>query len=123
MLVIHDDVSLPLGRLRLQIGGGAGGQHGIESIIETLGGAKDFHRLKVGVGPDPGGQWRAEFVLSQFEPEDVELFENVIGKSCDAALTWISDGIKPAMNTYNGAVFGLPRCLQETALDEPSQTD
>src|SRR6185369_7117687 len=49
LLVIHDDVSLPLGRLRLQKGGGAGGQHGVESIIECLGGRKEFDRLKVGV--------------------------------------------------------------------------
>ncbi|HEY9773274.1 MAG TPA: aminoacyl-tRNA hydrolase [Planktothrix sp.] len=121
MLVIHDDVSLPLGRIRAQKGGGAGGQHGVESIMRMLSGSKDFHRLKFGVGPDPGGQWRADFVLSQFEPEDVELYEIVIGKSCDAALTWIRAGIQETMNHFNGVVFGLPKCMQEPPDESPPE--
>ena len=66
-LVIHDDVALPLGKLRFQKGGGAGGQHGVESIINCLGGDKNFDRLKIGIGPDPGGDKRADYVLEQFK--------------------------------------------------------
>jgi len=118
VLVVHDDVSLPLGRIKMQKGGGAGGQHGVESIIAMLSGRKEFHRLKFGVGPDPGGKWRSEFVVSQFQVEDVELNEKVIGKSCDAALTWIRSGVQETMNAFNGAVFGLPFCLQDPDEDQ-----
>lgn len=108
LLVIHDDVSLPLGRIRVQSGGGAGGQHGIESIISCLGNKKEFDRIKVGVGPDPGGDRRADFVLSGVRPEDVELLETVLQKSRDAVVSWLQKGAKETMNFYNGQIFGRP---------------
>src|SRR5262249_24513824 len=101
-LIIHDDVSLPLGKIRLQKSGGAGGQHGVESIIESLGGAKDFNRLKIGVGPDPGGDLRANYVLSAVPEVDRPLLERVVQLSFDAALSWLSEDMKAAMNKFNG---------------------
>ena len=101
-LVIYDDVSLPLGKMRFQKTGGAGGQHGIESIIDTLGGAKEFNRLKVGVGPDPGGDMRANYVLSSVPVVDRPLFERVIEHAAQAASYWVSKGIDKAMNDFNG---------------------
>ena len=65
LLLIHDDVSLDLGKLKLSINRGAGGQHGVEDTIAQIG-SKDFARLKYGVGPDPGGAQRAQYVLSKF---------------------------------------------------------
>jgi len=102
MMIIHDDVSLPLGRIRLQAGGGAGGQHGIESVIQSLGGSTRFDRLKVGVGPDPGGDVRGDYVLSPFPQSDAELVEKVVAAAADAASSWLRSGIKEAMNGHNG---------------------
>jgi PTH1 family peptidyl-tRNA hydrolase len=112
MLVVHDDVSLNLGRLRLQHGGGAGGQHGIESIIEVLGKNNAFDRLKIGVGPDPGGDVRANYVLSKFPQEDWDLYRTVILAAKDAALTWLKQGVNASMNIYNGNIYGEPLNLR-----------
>jgi peptidyl-tRNA hydrolase, PTH1 family len=101
-LIIHDDVSLPLGKLRLQKSGGAGGQHGVESIIEHLGGSKDFNRLKIGVGPDPGGERRADFVLSAFPVTEQDLLKTALLLAEEATLTWLDNGIDFAMNKCNG---------------------
>jgi len=122
LLVIHDDVSIPLGRIRLQNGGGAGGQHGVESIIASFGGKKDFDRLKIGVGPDPGGDRRADYVLSMVAPADVELWETSIAKSAEAALSCLDKGLAPTMNVYNGIVFGLPELMRQAAAAEPGAT-
>ncbi len=72
LLVIHDEVSLPLGKIRIQSNAGPGGQHGVMSIISSLGGKKEFARIRVGVGPDPGGDRRANFVLSCVPPIDAD---------------------------------------------------
>lgn len=101
MLVAHDDVSLPLGVIRFQRGGGAGGQHGIESILATIPG-KSFDRLKIGVGPDPGGARRADYVLSSPPPEDLALYADVIARAAEGVDLWIRDGVTSAMNRYNG---------------------
>lgn len=108
LLVIHDDVSLPLGRLRFQHGGGAGGQHGVESIQAHLqyesvkGKEPSIDRLKFGVGPDPGGSLRAKYVLSRFPQEQTKLLEKMITLSCEAIDVWLKQGIKEAMSRYNG---------------------
>jgi PTH1 family peptidyl-tRNA hydrolase len=102
ILVVHDDVSLPLGRIRLQKDGGAGGQHGVESIIESLGGSKSFDRLKVGVGPDPGGERRADYVLSKFPASEAELLSSSLQLANQAAKLWFEKGINFAANACNG---------------------
>lgn len=108
LLVIHDDVSLPLGKMRLQSAGGAGGQHGVESIIEQFGGNKNFDRLKVGVGPDPGGDLRASFVLSGFHGHDLLLFDKVVLKAAEASLSWLQNGTQKTANRYNGIDLAAP---------------
>jgi PTH1 family peptidyl-tRNA hydrolase len=102
LLVIHDDVSIPLGKLRVQSGGGAGGNHGIENILNRLGGARDFDRLKFGVGPDPGGARRADFVLSTFPPDLVDLKNKMIELALEAAELWLREGPQVAANKING---------------------
>jgi len=119
LLVVHDDVSLPLGRLRVQAGGGAGGQHGVESIIASLGGRKEFDRLKVGVGPDPGGDRRADYVLQSIPAVDAQLYELAIRKSGEAVESWLDKGIKTTMNVFNGDVFGTPEGLRR----EPAESE
>jgi PTH1 family peptidyl-tRNA hydrolase len=100
LLVIHDDIDLPLGRLRFKQGGGAGGQRGVSSIIGTVG--ADFLRLKVGVGRPPP-QWTTEnWVLSRFRPEEAQLLTQVVHAAADAAVAYLTDGPEAAMNRTNG---------------------
>lgn len=102
LIVVHDDVALPLGKIRIQSGGGAGGQHGIENTIQMLGGAKNFDRIKIGVGPDPGGDRRADYVLSPIADEDNELKEKVLQMAVEAISLWLQEGPKSAANRFNG---------------------
>jgi PTH1 family peptidyl-tRNA hydrolase len=104
--VIHDDCSLELGCLRIQRNGGAGGQHGVESIIEVLGGNKAFDRLKFGVGPDPGGDRRADYVLSRFPEAQNEMLENSLQLASNAIKLWLEKGTQAAMNSFNGIHLG-----------------
>lgn len=100
-IVVHDDVALPLGKLRVQNGGGAGGQHGVESIIQCLGGDTSIVRLKFGVGPDPGGDKRASFVLSRVPESQQELLAQTQELARKCLFTWINDGTLKAMNQFN----------------------
>lgn len=111
LIVVHDDVSLPLGRLRLQHHGGAGGHHGIESIIEHLGGSQEFDRLKLGVGPDPGGDVRADYVLSKIPAKHKLWYEQCTQVAVEALLCWLSAGIQEAMNKFNGRVIEYDQLL------------
>jgi PTH1 family peptidyl-tRNA hydrolase len=102
VIIVHDDVSLPLGRLRLQHHGGAGGHHGIESTMDLLGGSSEFDRLKFGVGPDPGGDVRAQYVLSKVPAQLETLSKKCAELAVDALEFWLSNGIQEAMNKFNG---------------------
>ncbi len=107
-LIIHDDLSLPLGKIRLQKAGGAGGQHGVESIIECLGGDKGFNRLKIGIGPDPGGDIRHNYVLQKFSEDETAALNVVIKTATEAAFRWVIQGIDQTMNEFNGLDAGSP---------------
>lgn len=102
LLIIHDEVALPLGKIRMQHGGGAGGHHGIESTFESIGKDKVFDRLRIGVGPDPGGDIRGHFVLSPIDPEDRELKEKSLAMATDAVYMWLARGHKDTANKFNG---------------------
>jgi len=108
LLVVHDDVSLPLGKLRFQKAGGAGGQHGMESIIESFGGNKHFDRLKIGVGPDPGGEIRADYLLKPVRPDERELYETCLSLAVEGVSFWVLNGTSAAMNKYNGVDLRPP---------------
>jgi peptidyl-tRNA hydrolase, PTH1 family len=113
-LVLHDDTSLPLGRIRMQKNGGAGGQHGIESIIESLGGSKEFDRLKFGIGPDPGGDRRADYVLKKFPPEQEVLLKSSLELAVRAIKDWLEHGTQHAMNSFNGIDLAAPAPTSES---------
>lgn len=102
IIVLFDDISLPLGKLRIRGDGSAGGHNGIKSIINELG-SQDFPRVKIGVGakahPD---QDLAEWVLSAFNKEENTLLNNVLEKAADAALCIVERGVSSAANSYNG---------------------
>lgn len=100
LLVIHDDMDLPLGRVRLRPGGGAGGHNGVRSLIEELG-TDRFPRLRVGIGRPPEGVDPVEFVLTRFRDEERPVVDEVIGRAAEAALAVASRGLEAAMNRFN----------------------
>lgn len=101
LMVIHDDIDLAQGKLRLRSGGSSGGQNGIKSIIEQVG-SPDFARAKVGVGRPPGRMDPAAFVLQNFTVAEEEIFGPLREKICDALECWLFAGLEVAMNRFNG---------------------
>jgi PTH1 family peptidyl-tRNA hydrolase len=103
LLIVVDEVQLPLGKIRARARGSAGGHNGLKSVIACLG--DDFSRLRVGVGRGPEGSDRrdlADHVLSRFEPDEMADVERMIVRAADAAATFITAGIAAVMNAYNG---------------------
>ena len=101
LIVIHDDLDLASGKLRLRGGGSSGGQNGIKSIIERLG-SPDFARVKVGIGRPPGRMDPADYVLQNFSAAEEEVFTPLRERVGDAVECWLAEGIETAMNRYNG---------------------
>jgi len=100
LLIVHDDLDLPLGRLRLKPGNGAGGHNGVRSVIEHLG-TKAFPRLRVGIGRPPAGVAPETFVLERFTPEERTVIDEAVERGANAALAVVSDGLEAAMNRVN----------------------
>lgn len=99
ILVVHDDLDLPLGRLRIREGGGAGGQKGVRDIIDRIG--PNVVRLKIGIGRPPA-RWTTEnWVLSRFMPEERDLLADVIDAASDAIERIVRDGPGAAANVVN----------------------
>jgi PTH1 family peptidyl-tRNA hydrolase len=90
LLVVHDDIDLPFGRLRLQVAGGSGGHNGIRSV-ETVLGTKDFSRLKVGVGRPPGSQDPADYVLRTFSKSERPDVDVMVEDAADVVERWAED--------------------------------
>ncbi len=103
LLVIHDDLDLPPGTLRLRPGGGSGGQKGVQSIIERLG-TEGFARLRLGIGRPPGQMNAADYVLQEFSDLEMTIISPVLNRGVDAVLEFVVNGIEAAMNRYNGVV-------------------
>lgn len=101
ILVVHDDLDMTSGKLRLRKDGGSGGQNGIKSIIERLG-SQEFARAKVGIGRPPGRMDPADYVLQNFSVAEEEIFGPLRIRICDAVECWIFEGIEVAMNQFNG---------------------
>lgn len=100
MLVVADDVNLPLGRLRFREGGSAGGHNGLKSIIERLG-SQEFPRLRIGVGPGDGGSGLVDHVLGSFSAEERPVCGETVGRAVEAVLVYLDEGITRAMNEFN----------------------
>lgn len=100
ILVIYDDMDLPLGKIRMRSDGSAGGHNGMKSIIGELG-TQNFWRLKIGVGR-PKENWDViNHVLSSFNKEEKKVLEEVLEKARQAAVLWIEGKANEAMNLYN----------------------
>lgn len=100
LLVVHDDMDLPLGRLRLRSSGSSGGHNGIKSTIAEIG-TEEFWRLKIGVGHPPAGWDTARFVLAPFTSEEISSLEDVLDRGLKAVSLWIHGESNKAMNLYN----------------------
>ena len=99
ILVISDDLDLPVGRLRLRTGGADGGHNGLKSVIAELG-SSAFRRLRIGVGrPKPGGT--VDYVLSKFDGAEQVEFEKSLDRAADAVRCVLTAGFTRAMNEYN----------------------
>jgi PTH1 family peptidyl-tRNA hydrolase len=101
IVVIHDECDLPLGTVRLKLGGGAAGHNGIKSLISRLG--PDFRRVRVGVGrPDPTFKGDpADWVLNDFRPDEREIAQQAVEMAAEAVLDIAARGWQAAMNTRN----------------------
>lgn len=102
IIVIHDDLDLPLGRIKIRKGGSAAGHHGVESVIEKL---KDeqFIRVRLGIGPEKkDGHFNAEqFVLQKFLPKEKPEVKKMIAKAAEAIELLLKEGLEAAQNQYN----------------------
>ena len=101
LLVIVDEVQLPLGRLRARTGGSAGGHNGLKSVIAFLG--EQCPRLRVGVGRGDARRDLADHVLSRFDMDEASEVDRMTARAADAADTFVSDGIEATMNRFNAS--------------------
>ncbi|MEJ5226860.1 aminoacyl-tRNA hydrolase [Thermodesulfovibrio sp.] len=99
IIVIHDDLDLPVGKMKIKRNGSSGGHKGIQSIIENLG-TKDFIRVKIGIGKDPGIDV-SDYVLKPFSKEQKPLVKEKILQAADSVVTILNEGVDKAMSIYN----------------------
>jgi len=104
LLVIHDDLDLPLGKIRIRRGGSSAGHKGIDSIITCLG-SQDFTRIRIGIGrpdkPEISEDDIIAYVLSDFTPKEKQIISQVIPKVSEAILYTLTEGLVAAMSKYN----------------------
>lgn len=101
LLVVCDDIALPVGKLRVRAKGSDGGQRGLRSIQEALG-TPDYSRLRIGVGSPGEFQDAADYVLSRFKPAERAALDDVVAAAAQAVLLWVREGVEPCMNRVNG---------------------
>jgi peptidyl-tRNA hydrolase, PTH1 family len=99
LVVIHDDLDLPLGRIRLRPGGSAGGHRGIRSIIDSLG-TQEFARLRVGIGR-PEGNDAVDYVLGDFSSTERQVMAESYARAAEAVECILTEGLEAAMNRFN----------------------
>jgi PTH1 family peptidyl-tRNA hydrolase len=99
LIVIHDDLDLPFGRIRFKRRGGDGGHQGVRSIIEMLGG-NNFLRLKVGIGRPPKGMEPTEYVLKSFDGAQQSPLDGILAQAAEALVVMLIEGVERAMNRY-----------------------
>ena len=100
ILVLCDDLNLPVGKLRFRSRGSSGGQKGLEDIIRRLA-TEEFSRLRIGVGTAPEGWDWADYVLGKFTAEERPVIEQAVQQAADAVAVWAREGIEFCMNQYN----------------------
>lgn len=108
ILIVSDDLDIPLGTLRLRKEGSAGGQRGLKSVIQHLG-TQSFNRLRFGIGRPPGKMAPKDYVLQVFRGDDAILTAEVTDHAADAVETWLTMGIELAMSRHNGSTETVSR--------------
>jgi PTH1 family peptidyl-tRNA hydrolase len=101
LLVICDDLSLPVAKLRFRSKGTAGGQKGLQDILRRLG-TDEAPRLRIGIGPPPPGWDAADYVLGKFTADEVPQIEDAVTEAATAVEVWVKDGAAECMNQFNG---------------------
>jgi len=102
ILVVSDDLSLPLGKLRLRKSGSSGGQKGLDDVLKAMG-SQDVSRLRIGIDATPENRETADYVLSKFSKKEREVVDESLVRALEAIQCWLSDGIEQAMNRFNAA--------------------
>ena len=102
LLVIHDELDIPAGDVRIKVGGGHAGHNGLRSIIDKMG-SRDFSRVRVGIGNPPGRMPVADFVLKQVRSREAEDFDETTVRAAEAAATALTRGVIFARDHVNGA--------------------
>lgn len=100
MIIIHDDVDLSFGRIKIKTKGGHGGHNGIRSVIETFG-TDEFTRIRVGIGRPLGEIPMPDFVLSRFDSNELPCLNGIVKLSCDAIKAILLNGVSKSMNLFN----------------------
>lgn len=101
LLILSDEVALPVGRFRLRGAGSAGGHNGLKSIEASLQ-RQDYARLRIGVGPTPAGiDDLADFVLGPLEPDERRAIEDLLDPMAEAVECWLAEGVERAMSRFN----------------------
>lgn len=100
MIVVHDDLDIALGKLKIARGAGAGGHNGVQSIIDVMG-SGDFFRVRVGIGRPPAGMDAANYVLQNFPRGEEDAARDAIERAADAVETLIAEGIGPAQQKFH----------------------
>ncbi len=100
LLVIHDDIDLAFGRIKIKEKGGHGGHKGVKSLMDAFGGG-DFARLRIGVGRSENGTSVADYVLGKFDPEESRHLEEIVAQARNAVVTILCKGTKEGMNRFN----------------------
>ena len=124
IIVILDDLDLPLGTLRIRPKGGSGGHKGLTDIIQRLG-TQDFPRIRFGIGRPPGRMDPAAFVLRRFDQDDLPVVSSAVERAIKAVEVWLVEGIDIAMNRYNGSAEEVAARQTQPAVPTtpPNQSD
>jgi peptidyl-tRNA hydrolase, PTH1 family len=102
LVVVHDDLDLPFGRIRIRSRGGSGGHQGIQSILEALG-TESFFRVRLGIGRPPPGVEPTDFVLDAFSTTEISLLDGILDRGADAVAALLREGPERTMERFNRA--------------------
>jgi PTH1 family peptidyl-tRNA hydrolase len=117
VLVVCDDINLPLGKLRVRAGGSHGGHNGLRDIQNHLG-TNEYSRLRIGVGAPPEDE-AVEHVLGRFRPSEQPVIEDAVARATQAVLVWANQGVETCMNLYNAEVKPARKKKAEPRADDP----
>ena len=106
LLVIHDDIDLAFGRLKIKEKGGHGGHKGVKSLMDAFG-KGDFARLRIGIGRSEEPVSVTDHVLGNFSMEETKMLKGILARACEAVVTILTKGIKDGMNRFNDKRFEI----------------